>query len=67
LGRFAHVCHWHTLAPLSYGDELTAFAGFAGTAYDFETMPQPGGRVLAEHGQKTINPLLAVADIPGLV
>ena len=44
-----------------------SLAGFAGTAYDFETMPQPGGRVLAEHGQKTINPLLAVADIPGLV
>lgn len=40
---------------------------FAGTEYDFEAVPQPGGQVLAEHGQKTINPLLAVADIPGLV
>lgn len=56
-----------TRAELARRGGFGSLAGFAGTEYDFETVPRPGGQVLAEHGQKTINPLLAVTDIPGLV
>ena len=44
-----------------------SLAGFAGTAYDFTVTPVKGGGILAEHGKKTINPLLNVKDHAGLV
>ena len=44
-----------------------SMAAFAGAGYDFNTAPAPGAPILAEHGQKTVNPLLHVKDYPGLV
>ena len=44
-----------------------SLANFAGSAYDFSDVPAPGKLILAEHGQKTINPLLNIKDVPGLV
>lgn len=44
-----------------------SLAMLAGATNDFASVPAPGKRILAEHGQKTINPLLQVADVPGLV
>ena len=39
----------------------------AGSESEFDQTPAPGGRILAEHGRKTINLLLNVKDYPGLV
>lgn len=44
-----------------------SLASFAGADWEFTIQPESGGRVLAEHGKKVINPLLEVADIPGLL
>ena len=44
-----------------------SLASFSGADWEFTIQPESGGRVLAEHGKKVINPLLEVADIPGLL
>lgn len=35
---------------------------YSGTAYDFTTTPTKGGTVLTEHGQKTVDLLLRIAE-----
>ena len=41
-----------------YGD----LSKFADSSYDFSTTPKKGGKILAEHGKKVIEPLLNIAD-----
>lgn len=44
-----------------------SLARFAGSEYGFDQTPAPGGLIMAEHGRKTVNPLLHIKDYPGLV
>lgn len=43
-----------------------SLASFAGAAYDFTVAPASGGAVLVEHGNKIIEPLIQIKDIPGV-
>ena len=45
------------MARRSGNGSLTSFAG---ADWEFTIQPESGGRVLAEHGKKVINPLLEV-------
>lgn len=44
-----------------------SLARLAEASQDFASVPAPGGKILAEHGAKAINPILQVADVPGLM
>lgn len=46
-----------------YGD----ISEYGSSDYDFETIPEKGGPILAEQGKRIANPLLHVKDIPGIV
>ena len=41
-------------------------ASYGGSGYDFTINPTAGNPILIEHGNKIIQPLLAIKDISGL-
>ena len=53
--RFKYLCH-------DMQEEVTDLSKFADSSYDFSTTPKKGGKILAEHGKKVIEPLLNIAD-----
>ena len=54
-------------AEMSRRNGYGSLSEFGGADYDFAAEPAAGGVIAAEHGQKTVDLLLKITDIDGLV
>jgi hypothetical protein len=53
-------------AEMTRRNGFGSLSTYGGSAYDFTVQPAAGGKILPEHGQKTIDLLLQIKDYSGL-